>query len=104
MVALAGRLKKGTAACRILDKIDDAGDVVAPIGAVGDAAASARNFLGGGYKAITNKAGDTVLMSKDGLRKMRFDFNNTSGDLPHVHIEQFVNGRWRDAISGRRSN
>jgi hypothetical protein len=74
--------------------------LIAPKGAVGDAAASARNFLGGGYKAITNKAGDTVLMSKDGLRKMRFDFNNTSGDLPHVHIEQFINGRWRDAIPG----
>jgi hypothetical protein len=62
--------------------------LIAPKGAVGDAAASARNFLGGGYKAITNKAGDTVFLSKDRLRKMR------------VHIEQFINGRWRDAIPG----
>ncbi|MFN9508509.1 MAG: hypothetical protein ACK6AO_05845 [Planctomycetota bacterium] len=37
--------------------------LIAPKGAVGDAAASARNFLGGGYKAITNKAGDTVFLS-----------------------------------------
>ena len=74
--------------------------LIAPKGAVGDAAASARNFLGGGYKAITNKAGDTVFLSKDRLRKMRFDFNNTSGDLPNVHIEQFINGRWSDAIPG----
>ena len=62
--------------------------LIAPKGAVGDAAALARNFLGGGYKAITNKAGDTVFLSKDRLRKMR------------VHIEQFINGRWRDAIPG----
>ena len=62
--------------------------LIAPKGAVGDAAASARNFLGGGYKAITNKAGDTVFLSKDRLRKMR------------VHIEQFINGRLRDVIPG----
>ena len=30
LVALAARLKKGTAACRVLDKIEDGGDVVAP--------------------------------------------------------------------------
>ena len=39
-------------------------------------------------------------MSKDGLRKMRFDFNNSQNDLPYVHLEIFRNGRWRDAIPG----
>jgi hypothetical protein len=39
-------------------------------------------------------------MSKNGLRKMRFDINNPHGDLPHVHLEEFINGKWQDAISG----
>lgn len=69
-------------------------------GRVNDAAALARQFLGSGYKVITNKVGDTILMSEDGLRKIRFDFINTSGDLPHVHIEKLVKGKWRDAILG----
>jgi hypothetical protein len=51
-------------------------------------------------RVITNKAGDIVVISEDGLRKIRFDFNNPCGDLPHVHLEVFENARWRDAIPG----
>jgi len=39
-------------------------------------------------------------MSKDGLQKMRFDINNPHGDLPHIHLEIFKNGKWHDAIPG----
>lgn len=39
-------------------------------------------------------------MSKDGLRKIRFDIKNPHGDAPHIHLEEFINGKWRDAILG----
>lgn len=39
-------------------------------------------------------------MSKDGLRKMRFDVKNPHGDIPHAHLEVFKNGKWVDAIPG----
>ncbi len=40
-------------------------------------------------------------MSKDGLRKMRFDIKNPHhGDAPHIHLEIFKNGKWKDAIPG----
>ncbi len=61
---------------------------------------SAKRFLGKDYRVVTNKAGDRIFMSKDGLRKIRFDFNATQGDLPHAHLEILKNGRWRDAIPG----
>ncbi len=69
-------------------------------GSVDDVATQARNWLGKDYRVITNRAGDNIFMSKDGLRKMRFDIRNSGGDAPHVHLEQFSNGRWRDAIPG----
>jgi RHS repeat-associated protein len=67
---------------------------------VDDAVLQARRYLGTDYRAIVNKAGDRIFMSKDGLRKMRFDIKNTHGDKPHLHIEQYSNGKWRDAIPG----
>ncbi len=69
-------------------------------GGIHGAGEAAKRFLGDGYRTITNRAGDKIFMSKDGLRKIRFDFRNPHGDLPHVHLEVFRNGRWRDAISG----
>ncbi|MCP3660683.1 MAG: hypothetical protein GY830_10400 [Bacteroidetes bacterium] len=60
----------------------------------------AREFLGKDYKKITNKSGDNIFMSKDGLKKMRFDIKNPHGDAPHVHLEVFKNGKWQDAIKG----
>lgn len=60
----------------------------------------AKGFLGPGYKAITNKSGDNVFMSSDGLRKMRFDLLNPGGDRPHVHLEIYKNNDWYDAIKG----
>ena len=62
---------------------------------------SAREWLGEGARTITNKAGDLILVSKDGLRKMRFDINNPHGYAPHIHLQSFRNGKWRDAISGK---
>ncbi len=60
----------------------------------------AKSWLGEDATSITNKAGDEIFMSKDGLRKMRFDIKSSQGDLPHVHLEKFVNGKWRDALKG----
>lgn len=69
-------------------------------GLVDDAARQAKSWLGKDYKVITNKAGDNIFMSKDGLRKMRFDIKNPHGDAPHIHLEIFKNGKWTDAIPG----
>jgi hypothetical protein len=71
-------------------------------GSVDDAANSARTWLGKDYRTITNKAGDNIFMSKDGLRKMRFDIKNSHGDKPHLHLEQKVNGKWKDAANIHR--
>ena len=59
-----------------------------------------KEWLGEDAKAIRNKAQDDIFMSKDGLRKIRFDIRNSQGDLPHIHLEEFINGKWRDAIPG----
>ena len=53
-------------------------------------------FFGGRPNVVINKAGDPILMQGD--LKMRFDINNTQGDLPHFHLErQLPNGDWIDA-------
>ena len=53
-------------------------------------------WLGANSKVIINASGDKVFLSKDGLRKVRFDFNNTSPHSnPHMHIEKLVNGKWK---------
>ena len=68
--------------------------------AVNNVAQQAKSWLGKDYKVVTNKAGDNIFMSKDRLRKMRFDIKNPHGDSPHIHLEEFINGKWRDAIPG----
>jgi len=81
-----------------------AGGITAPVRAgtrsIDDALAQSRQFLGKDFRAITNKAGDSVFLSKDGLKKMRFDVRNPGNDAPHVHIEVLRNNKWRDAIPG----
>ena len=62
---------------------------------------SARQWLGEGAKTITNKSGDLILMSKDGLRKMRFDIKNPHGYAPHIQLEVLKSGEWIDAIPGK---
>jgi len=69
-------------------------------GLVDDVAKQMRLWLGKNYKSITNKAGDNIFMSSDGLRKIRFDIKNPHGDKPHIHLEVFENGKWKDAIPG----
>jgi hypothetical protein len=54
-----------------------------------------RDFLGKDYKMKTNKYGDKVFLSKDGLRKVRFDIKNPHPHKnPHSHVEVFKNGKW----------
>ncbi len=65
-----------------------------------NATKQAKQWLGKDYRTITNKAGDNIFMSNDGLRKIRFDIKNLHGDAPHLHLEIFKNGKWRDAILG----
>ncbi len=54
-------------------------------------------WLGEGTKVIHNTAGDPVFLSKDGIRKVRFDFSRPyPHENPHLHFEEFVNGEWKE--------
>lgn len=52
---------------------------------IDDVAKQAKSWLGRDYKVVTNKAGDNIFMSKDGLRKMRFDIKNLM-EINHTFI------------------
>lgn len=43
---------------------------------IDNVAKQAKQWLGKDYKVFTNKAGDQIFMSKNGLRKMRFNIKN----------------------------
>ena len=59
-------------------------------------------WLGEGAIMKYNKAGDPYFMSKDGLRKIRWDWNKTSPhDYKHLHFEVLENGKWKDAVRGK---
>jgi len=52
-------------------------------------------FLGEDARVITNPQGDTILLSKSGLKRVRFDINNPSQHVnPHAHVEIKVGNRW----------
>lgn len=61
---------------------------------------AAVKWLGPRFTHIRNTAGDSIFISADRLRKIRFDYLNSHGDRPHLHLQVFVNGKWRDAIQG----
>jgi tetratricopeptide (TPR) repeat protein len=55
-------------------------------------------WLGEGTKLIRNEAGDSIFLSKDGLRRVRFDFNRPyPHNNPHAHIEYKIGGGWEDS-------
>lgn len=54
-------------------------------------------WLGEGTQFVRNKAGDPVFLSKDGLRKVRFDFKRPHPhESPHLHFEHLVKGEWEE--------
>jgi RHS repeat-associated protein len=59
-------------------------------------------WLGEGSRMVRNKANDPIFMSGNNMRKVRFDFNNSHGDFPHIHLEQRFGNRWIDASSQHR--
>lgn len=62
---------------------------------VDDTVRMADDWLGSNVRTITNRAGDKVFLSDDGLRRIRFDIRNPAPHTsPHAHVEEFVNGRW----------
>ncbi|WP_141733938.1 RHS repeat domain-containing protein [Oligoflexus tunisiensis] len=63
--------------------------------AITPAADAILKYIGPGGKLIRNKAGDIVLMSKDGLKKVRFDIKRPQPhNNPHSHVEEIINGTW----------
>jgi len=58
---------------------------------------SAKAWLGEDCRIITKDSGDIILISKDGLRKLRFDIKNPHPHTnPHAHIEILKNGKWEE--------
>jgi len=49
-----------------------------------------------------NPAGDPIFISKDGQRKVRWDWNGKGNDIEHIHFEILgKNGKWKDAVNGK---
>lgn len=48
------------------------------------------------YRVITNEDGDKIFLSKDGLRTIRYDFEDPHGDIPHMHFQEKIKGKWVD--------
>ena len=62
---------------------------------VGGVADSVATWLGRGGRVIKNDAGDSIFLSENGLRRVRFDINRPFPHRsPHGHVEEFVNGKW----------
>jgi len=55
-----------------------------------------RGWVGDGGQTFKNQNGDTIIMSADGTRKVRFDINNPHPhENPHMHFEHLNNkGNW----------
>src|SRR5690606_21187951 len=53
-------------------------------------------WLGEGTRLIRNEAGDSIFLSKDGLRRVRFDFNRPyPHNNPHAHVECKIGVGWQ---------
>jgi hypothetical protein len=61
-----------------------------------------QSYLGPDYTSITNKFGDKVFLSKDGIKRVRFDIQNPHGDHPHMHIQMKDGTRWKDTTATHR--
>jgi len=56
------------------------------------------SYLGEGTRLIKNEAQDLVFISKDGLRKVRFDFVSPKPhNNPHMHVEKLNGRKWWDS-------
>jgi len=54
-----------------------------------------KGWLGDKARMIKNAYDDTVIISEDGTRRVRFDINNPSPhENPHGHVEELINGKW----------
>jgi hypothetical protein len=55
-----------------------------------------QQYVGTDARVVENASDDVVLISKDGARRVRIDYNNPAPHAdPHVHIDWKVNGKWR---------
>lgn len=66
---------------------------------VGEAEKLINTYLGEGTLFIRNRAGDPVFLSKDGLRRVRFDFERPYPHIsPHMHIDENIGrGIWKES-------
>lgn len=65
-----------------------------PIGKVarrgGDAFDAIMRHVGDDASAMLNEAGDLILQSRNGMKEVRFDFNNPAPHAsPHVHVIEY---------------
>ncbi|MCL1999440.1 MAG: hypothetical protein FWG65_11815 [Turicibacter sp.] len=54
------------------------------------------DWLGAEARLIRNKYGDKIILSKDGLRRVRFDINRPKPhNNQHMHVEHLVGSKWK---------
>jgi len=54
-----------------------------------------QQYVGTDARLVKNASDDVVLISKDGARRVRIDYNNPGRHAgPHLHIDWTVNGKW----------
>jgi RHS repeat-associated protein len=73
------------------------GERLLPSAGIDEVAKGIADWLGPDVIVSTNKAGDRILTSVDGLRKFRADIINPGGHTrgPHAHLEIYNGTRWQ---------
>lgn len=85
----------GKAVTHAADAISAAGKGAKAGKTVEGVASDILQWLGEGARFIKNSNGDTVIVSQDGLRRVRFDINNPwPHSSQHAHVEELVDGNW----------
>ncbi len=65
-------------------------------GSIDDLVSNIAEWLGPGSRAIKNDAGDLIMVSANGTKRLRFDINRPyPHGSPHSHVEELVNGTWK---------
>ena len=62
------------------------------------------DYLGKDFRILKNKSGDPIFVNNNNTRRIRFDAQNSHGDIPHGHVEHYDQniGKWLDYTEKHR--